>query len=90
MFTGIIETTGEIRSIEARGSSSRIRVAAPALASEVAVGDCRSLSGPGADRLAASRGARVLSVYSPRVAMKVLASGSDSLEASAAGTDLDG
>jgi hypothetical protein len=54
-------------------------------APDVPVGDCRSLTGPGTDRLAASRGARILSVYSPRVSLKTLAAVSESLEASPAG-----
>jgi len=63
----------------------RVRQVPPARAGDLAVGDCCSLSGPGSDRLAASRGARVLSVYCPRVGLKVLAS-PPALEASPAGT----
>jgi transcriptional regulator with XRE-family HTH domain len=51
---------------------------------EVPVGECRSLSRPGAERMAASRGARVLSVYSPRVGLKALVSATASAESTPA------
>jgi transcriptional regulator with XRE-family HTH domain len=56
-------------------------------AEEVAVGECRSLSGPGLERLAASRGARVLSIYSPRVGLKALVAGTSSGEIAARTSD---
>ncbi|MFN8177039.1 MAG: helix-turn-helix transcriptional regulator [bacterium] len=41
-------------------------------APDLAAGDCRSLSHPGADRLAGTRGARVVSAYAPRVSLGLL------------------
>ena len=51
----------------------KVRVLDPSPGPEVPVGGCRSLSGSGTDRLAGVRGARILSVYAPRVALKSLA-----------------
>ena len=65
----------------------KVRAVGTTSGSELPVGECRSLRGPGGERLAASRGARVLSVYSPRIAMKVLSSAAESFEASPAGSD---
>jgi hypothetical protein len=59
---------------------------------ELGVGDSRSLGPAGSDRLVAARGARVLSIYSPRVGLKLLASPAPTLDeepAESAGT-LDG
>ena len=56
-------------------------------ADEVPVGDCRSLSGPEPERLAAARGARVLSIYSPRVGLKSLVAATSPVEASARAFD---
>jgi riboflavin synthase len=45
VFTGIIETTGEIRSREPSGSLVRLAVYAPSVASDVAVGDSIAVNG---------------------------------------------
>lgn len=45
MFTGIIETQGQIRSLDARDSLVRLAVHAPKIASEVAIGDSVSVNG---------------------------------------------
>ena len=45
MFTGIIETTGTVRSIEARGDLTRLGIEAASIASEVAIGDSVAVNG---------------------------------------------
>jgi transcriptional regulator with XRE-family HTH domain len=50
---------------------------------EIPPGECRSLSRPGLERLSAARGARVLSIYSPRVGLKALVSAPAPVEAGA-------
>ena len=46
MFTGIVQTIGELRSLEPRGGDVELRIAAPALGlSGVAIGDSISCSG---------------------------------------------
>src|SRR5271163_223923 len=45
MFTGLIETTGTIVSVEKRDGSQRITVAAPAIAAKLHTGDSVSVSG---------------------------------------------
>lgn len=45
MFTGIIETTGTVASLEARRGTTRIAVAAPGLAERLRVGDSIAVSG---------------------------------------------
>lgn len=45
----------------------RVAVVGGAPAAELQAGDCRSLSRPGPERLAARRGARVVSAYAPRL-----------------------
>jgi hypothetical protein len=39
---------------------------------ELRTGECRSLVGEGSDQLSGTRGARVLSLYSPRIALETL------------------
>jgi transcriptional regulator with XRE-family HTH domain len=63
----------------------RVRVVGGAAAGELAVGDCRSLVGGDGEVLAGSRGARVLSVYAPRVTLQMLAEASER-QAAAAGS----
>jgi transcriptional regulator with XRE-family HTH domain len=50
----------------------RVRVIDRVPAPDLAAGDCRSLSHPGTDRLAGTRGARVVSTYAPRVSLGLL------------------
>lgn len=50
----------------------RVRVVDQAPGDELTAGACRSLSGPGEDRLSGLRGARVVSAYAPRVALTTL------------------
>jgi riboflavin synthase len=45
VFTGIIETTGTVRSIEARGDLTRLGIEAASIASEVAIGDSVAVNG---------------------------------------------
>jgi len=45
MFTGIVEAVGEVESVESRDASVRLRVRAPGLASEVALGDSVAVNG---------------------------------------------
>jgi riboflavin synthase len=45
MFTGIVEAVGEVESVEERDSSVRLRVALPALAGAVALGDSVAVNG---------------------------------------------
>jgi riboflavin synthase len=45
VFTGIVEATGEVLSLEERGAHVRLVVGAPALASTVALGDSVAVSG---------------------------------------------
>jgi riboflavin synthase len=45
VFTGIIETVGEVTAIEAAGEITRIAVAAPRIAPEVSVGDSVAVNG---------------------------------------------
>jgi riboflavin synthase len=45
MFTGLIETTGTIVAVEARGAATRITVAAPTLAPRLRLGDSVAVSG---------------------------------------------
>jgi riboflavin synthase len=45
VFTGIIETIGTVRSIEARGDLTRLGIEAASIASEVAIGDSVAVNG---------------------------------------------
>ena len=45
MFTGIIETTGEVSAVEAKGDLTRLAIAATNIAREVAVGDSVAVNG---------------------------------------------
>jgi riboflavin synthase len=45
VFTVIIETTGTVRSIEARGDLTRLGIEAASIASEVAIGDSVAVNG---------------------------------------------
>ncbi|MBW2287674.1 MAG: riboflavin synthase [Deltaproteobacteria bacterium] len=45
MFTGIIETTGTVRTIEPRGDLTRLGIEMVAIASEVAIGDSVAVNG---------------------------------------------
>jgi riboflavin synthase len=45
VFTGIVETTGEIRSIEENGSLAEIAIEAPVISGEVAIGDSVAVNG---------------------------------------------
>ncbi len=45
MFTGIIETTGTVASLEARRGTARIAISAPGLAERLRVGDSFAVSG---------------------------------------------
>jgi riboflavin synthase len=45
VFTGIIETTGEIKAIERRGDLTRLVIAAATIAGEVAVGESVAVNG---------------------------------------------
>jgi riboflavin synthase len=45
VFTGIIETTGEIAAIESRGDVTRLAIRSAAIAAEVAVGDSVAVNG---------------------------------------------
>jgi len=51
----------------------RVRIVGGGSGGELAAGECRSLSGVGSEQLTGSRGARVLSVYAPRVTLQSLA-----------------
>jgi transcriptional regulator with XRE-family HTH domain len=51
----------------------RVRIVGGSPKGELGVGDCRSLAGGGVEQLTGSRGARVLSVYAPRVTLQSLA-----------------
>ena len=64
----------------------KVRSTGSSAGEDLAAGDCRSLSGSGSDRLTASRGARVLSIYSPRVGLKTVATPAESLEGAGAGS----
>lgn len=59
MFTGIIETTAEVGSVESVGGLTRLAIEAPALAGEVAVGESVAVNGVCLTVTAASQG-RVL------------------------------
>jgi transcriptional regulator with XRE-family HTH domain len=65
----------------------RVRVLDPSSGPEVSVGECRSLSGSGSDRLSGARGARVLSVYAPRVALQALVDASEAVTEGATALD---
>ena len=45
MFTGIVESTGSVQSVEERGAHARLVVRAPKLAAAVALGDSVAVSG---------------------------------------------
>jgi riboflavin synthase len=45
MFTGLVETLGTVRRVEAAGSGRRLTVAAPALAGALAIGESVSVNG---------------------------------------------
>lgn len=45
MFTGLIEETGTVRSIEVNGVTRRLRVAVPSLAREIRIGDSIAVDG---------------------------------------------
>ncbi len=45
MFTGLVETTGEVAAIEIATSGARLVVRAPAIAGEVAIGDSIAVNG---------------------------------------------
>ncbi len=61
--------------------SGRIRGLGPGESGDLEQGACRSLTGEGADRLSGTRGARVLSLYSPRVALESLVGDEAAVEA---------
>jgi hypothetical protein len=50
----------------------RVRVLDPAPTGELSTGQCLAIKPEGSERLLGGRGARVLSVYSPRVTLDVL------------------
>ena len=45
MFTGLVETTGEVAALELAAAGARLRVRAPAIASEVGLGDSIAVNG---------------------------------------------
>lgn len=45
MFTGLVETTGEVLALNEEGASARLRLRAPAMAGEVALGDSVAVNG---------------------------------------------
>jgi riboflavin synthase len=45
MFTGIIETSGEVQSIEVREDGARLQVSAPTIAAEAGLGDSVAVNG---------------------------------------------
>jgi transcriptional regulator with XRE-family HTH domain len=50
----------------------RVRILDEPPGPDLSAGECRSLSRPGTDRLAGTRGARVVSAYAPRVPVEAL------------------
>jgi len=63
----------------------RVRVLDPTPGRELGTGDCRALSEAGEDRLSGTRGARVISVYSPRIPLSALVEKSAAEPSSATG-----
>lgn len=45
MFTGLVETTGEVAALEIAASSARLRIRAPAISREVRLGDSIAVNG---------------------------------------------
>jgi transcriptional regulator with XRE-family HTH domain len=52
--------------------SGKVRRLGGTESGDLRTGECRSLSGEGTDQLSGTRGARVLSLYSPRIALEAL------------------